>query len=52
MTDHLKRTKISEIEVTKNTAAFYVKFEVKKSLEIFCKSASFSCKKIMNFVYF
>jgi len=28
MMDHL--TKISEIEVTKNTAVFYVKFEIKK----------------------
>jgi len=28
MADHL--TKMSEIEVTKNTAIFYVKFEIKK----------------------
>jgi len=27
MADHLK---ISEIEITKNTAVFYVKFEIKK----------------------
>jgi len=46
-------TKISEIEVTKNTAVFYVKFEIKKIfLKIFCKSASFLCKKIINFVCF
>jgi len=41
MADHLM--KISEIEVTKNTVVFYVKFEIKKVLEIFCKNASFSC---------
>jgi len=44
MADHL--TKISEIEVTKNAAVFYIKFEIKKVFgDFFVKMPSFRVKK-------
>jgi len=51
--DHL--TKISEIEVTKNTAVFYVKFEIKKFFGDFFVKLSLLNHEFcifLNFVYF
>jgi len=45
MADHL--TKISEIKVTKNTAVFYVKFEIKRVFgDFFVKMSPFRVKKL------
>jgi len=44
MADHL--TKISKIEITKNTAVFYIKFEIKKVFgDFFVKMPPFRIKK-------